>query len=46
LAFKKSSRGCKRAAGEAARGGIGSFVRSGLHLGGAAEAVREQQKRE
>jgi hypothetical protein len=32
--------------GEAARGGIGSFVRSDLHLGGAAEAVREQQKRE
>jgi hypothetical protein len=43
LAFRRSSRGCMRA--EQSRGGIGSFVRSGLHLG-AAEAVREQQKRE
>jgi hypothetical protein len=25
------------------RGGIGSFVRSGWHLGGAAEAVREHK---
>jgi hypothetical protein len=54
LAFRRSSRGCKRAAeagvvavrvGEAARGGVNSFVRSIWHLRGAAKAIREQQKR-